>query len=114
MKVKTASFTMLQGSQVITNLKIPGAIPVFAEGQTVKFTIGANGQLKGPGFSIKFLSANSTENSFSSPSLTPTSLAASGIVEKTNNQPTQTSLSFSIVTFPGTISTTTYVDYTFE
>ncbi|MES2440727.1 MAG: hypothetical protein V4584_16795 [Verrucomicrobiota bacterium] len=43
---------------------VPAGIPKFKKGQTVKFTIGKKGELKGPGFSTKFLSADPTTSAY--------------------------------------------------
>jgi len=58
---KTFTFTVgevvssaTSGTQVITPAPPVKGIPKFVAGQQVKFTIGKKGELKGPGFNIKF------------------------------------------------------------
>jgi hypothetical protein len=45
-----------------TKTSVPSGVPKFKKGQKVKFTIGSKGELKGPGFSLKFKSPSPTAN----------------------------------------------------
>lgn len=49
---------------VVKKSAVPAGIPKFKKGQTVKFTIGSKGELKGPGFAIKFKAGSSTSNAY--------------------------------------------------
>lgn len=65
--VKTHTSQRIKGSTVTQNVAIPTGIPKFANGQKIKFTIGAKGQLTGPGFSIPFKTGTATENDYAKP-----------------------------------------------
>ncbi len=52
---------------------VPSGIPNFKFGQKVKFTIGANGELKGSGFSILYTDGVPAQNNYANKS-TPTAL----------------------------------------
>lgn len=55
-----------QGGQTAPTFRIPAGIPQFNAGQTVKFTIGRKGQLRGPGFSLALGENNADYNQYSS------------------------------------------------
>lgn len=73
-KGQTFSFTVRErvssavvGATVIPDAAIPSQIPTFQVGQVVKFTIGSKGELKGPRFTIKFLTDAGTSNAYANP-----------------------------------------------
>lgn len=89
----SSSSADLQG--VVKKAPIPAGVPKFKKGQKVKFTIGAKGELKGPGFSIPFKSTSDSANSYV---IAPTAKKPNGdigVVHKTvNHKPTAANLSF--------------------
>lgn len=52
------------GSTTVISYNIPAGIPNFNIGESVKFIIGKNGQLKGPGFSFPIESGNRDYNHY--------------------------------------------------
>lgn len=53
-----------QGSKTTQTFIVTGAVPKFNVGQTIKFTIGGKGQLKGPGFSLNLGEGNTSYNQY--------------------------------------------------
>lgn len=53
-----------KGSVTVQTFLVPAAIPKFNVGQKVKFTIGAKGQLQGPGFSLPLEMDNKDYNQY--------------------------------------------------
>jgi hypothetical protein len=53
-----------KGPVTVQTFLIPAAIPKFNVGQKVKFTIGAKGQLQGPGFSLPLEMDNKDYNQY--------------------------------------------------
>lgn len=54
--------TRTKGDDVTKNAKVPKDIPNFSKGETITFTVGKKGQLKGPGFSIVYRESEDGEN----------------------------------------------------
>jgi len=70
---------------------VPNGIPDFSKGQTVTFTIGKSGQLKGSGFSIVYRDAENGENYYANEGRN----GEVARVEKTKkNRPTEATLIF--------------------
>jgi len=53
-----------EGSKTTQTLVVTGNVPKFHVGQTIKFTIGAKGQLKGPGFILNLGEGNADYNQY--------------------------------------------------
>ncbi|GAA5125266.1 hypothetical protein JIN84_13860 [Luteolibacter yonseiensis] len=53
-----------KGSATVQTFQIPTGVPKFGIGQKVKFTIGKNGQLQGPGFSLPLEQGNNGYNQY--------------------------------------------------
>lgn len=81
---------------------VPGGIPKFKKGQNVKFTIGAKGQLEGPGFSMKFVLDEGFGNSYLYKNKGDVNHPGTGHVSKNaKNNPTRVDLSFFKSVFEG-------------
>lgn len=100
---------------------IPAGIPKFKLKQTVKFTIGAKGQLTGPGFSIPFLKSGSSAggNGYTNVVAGSRESPIVGLVIKNQGTvntgaPASASIIFSKYTVKGTTVTTNAVTYYFE
>ncbi len=113
--VRESFKTSLTGS--ISSAPVPAGIPKFNVGRKVTFTIGRNGELKGPGFSIPFLSPGGTNNvssyySFSRRNLTQSS--AQIFTDVGSQLETTGSLIFIKTTIRGRTPTATTVTYVFD
>lgn len=106
---------------IVSKAPIPAGIPKFKVNQSVKFTIGAKGQLTGPGFSIPFYAAgasaavnnytNVTQGSKESPMIAQVFKS----VETVNaGAPTNVSMIFSKYTVKGRTVTVNSVTYSLE
>jgi hypothetical protein len=90
-------------TKVKRNLPIPSGMPKFKNGQTVKFSIGPNGQLKGPGFSIPFLDTAANLNSYAIlPSLNLLSPFGATVSKNSSGKPNGCSLIFHKYRIAGT------------
>ncbi|WP_345716018.1 hypothetical protein, partial [Luteolibacter yonseiensis] len=78
-----------QGSETVASFRIPAGIPRFNVGQTVKFTIGRKGELKGPGFSLPLDQDNSDYNQYSSASTAKNPAQNTALLTKTSAGTTQ-------------------------
>jgi hypothetical protein len=80
------------------NVAVPKGIPDFAKGETITFTIGKSGQLKGSGFSIVYRESGNGENYYANEGRN----GEVASVEKTKkNVPTEATLIFYKNTFSG-------------
>ena len=107
--------TKTRGTKVTKNVPVPNGIPDFAEGQTVKFTIGAKGQLKGSGFSIRYRSDKGDVNLYSNNPSTSSIAGEAATVSKTRrDRPTDATLTFYRVRFSGFVPISHFVQYDLE
>ena len=119
---QTFSFTVTdkisnrtRGDDLTRNAPVPSGVPDFDEGQTVNFVIGARGQLKGPGFSIKFRADEADVNFYSNNRNSSRISGATAIVPKTHDdKPTDATLTFFRLRFSGFTPITHYVRYELE
>ncbi|GAA5123027.1 hypothetical protein JIN84_10855 [Luteolibacter yonseiensis] len=96
---------------------IPSGVPKFKKGQKVKFTIGSKGELKGPGFTIKFESPSALANAYiNKPKKGSTALNADAAVVRKNSlkKPVFAELSFFKTTGSGLKTTVYSVTYLLE
>lgn len=100
------------GNKITKGPVAPG-IPKFKKKQIVKFTIGAKGQLTGPGFSIPFdkETSSAAENNYNNFPLKDKQAGNGALVMKTNGVPSAATLVLSKNTIKGTKVTTNTVTY---
>ncbi|MES2440171.1 MAG: hypothetical protein V4584_13970 [Verrucomicrobiota bacterium] len=119
---KTFTFTVdekksykTKGVKLTKNAPVTDGVPDFAEGESVKFTIGKKGQLKGPGFSITHRTSEEGENFYSNNPSASSSKGDAARVEKTpKGRPTEATLTFYRISFSGFIPVTNTVTYKLE
>ena len=93
--VQTANSSKSVGTDVETKVPIPEGIPRFKVGQKVTFTIGRNGELTGPDFSIAYLNSTSIANSYAKQPTQKTASPVSGAVFKdSSGKPIATTITF--------------------
>ncbi len=93
---------------------VPSGIPKFTKGQKVTFTIGAKGELKGPGFSTSFSTGSITSNAYVDKQ-SGTTLPDQAIVFKNyKKQPEGVNLTFNKVNISGFSTSVHLVNYTLE
>lgn len=98
-----------------TSAPIPSGIPNFKKGQTVKFTIGTNGQLKADLMSIPIVLADSRSNMYYlRRSSNGSSTMSNGQLTKTNNVPETLVLSFSKTSGSGFQTVVQVISYVLE
>ncbi len=119
-KVTSATSVRTVGTKV-SKAPVPAGIPNFKLKQTVKFIIGAKGQLTGPGFSIPFFSKGSSTSGNGYTNVTPISKESPivGLVLKNQGTvkagaPVSASIIFSKYSVKGTTVTENVVTYYFE
>jgi hypothetical protein len=119
-KVSSVASVRTVGAKV-SKVPVPAGIPNFKLKQTVRFTIGAKGQLTGPGFSIPFYSKNSSAAGNGYTNVTPGNNESPivGLVLKNQGSanagtPASASIIFSKYSVQGTKVTTNAVTYYFE
>lgn len=101
-----------KGTHVTKNVGIPDGVPDFAVGDRVKFTIGNNGQLKGPGFTIKYRREEGHYNVYAKyPSLDSPKGSGAIVSKSPKDKPVKVALTFNRLSFSGIIPVTTSVDY---
>ena len=121
LKVAAVASAKTVGATVTRDVPIPAGFPKFKVKQTVKFTIGAKGQLTGPGFSIPFYKAGSCASGNSYTNVTPGSKESPVVALVLKNMGTvetgaaaSASIIFSKYTVKGRTVTTNSVTYQFE
>ena len=78
-----------------TKTSIPKGIPKFKKGKKVKFTIGKKGELKMPGYSIKFEADGGTSNAYvNKPKGSAPQGDAAIVFKDSNGKPTTVALTF--------------------
>lgn len=103
------------GSHVTRHVAVPDGMPDFNKGRIVKFTIGKNGRLIGPGFSITYRSSKSRINYYSNNPSGFSSEGEAATVSKTSrNKPTGATLTFYKFRFSGFKPVTNSVSYVLE
>ena len=101
-----------KGFHVTKNVGVPNGIPDFKIGDQVKFTIGSNGQLKGPGFNITYRRDEGKVNVYAKyPSATTTKGSGAVVSKSPKNKPVKVAMTFNRLNFSGIIPVTTTVDY---
>ena len=95
--------------------KVPTGIPKYAKGQTITFTIGSRGELKGPGFTTAFKSATARDSLYLEKQV-GSNLPDGAVVRKDSKlKPVFTELVFYKTTGAGTMSQAVYfVVYTLQ
>lgn len=117
MKVKDIIASHTEGTSVLKDKKPSKFLPGLKKGQKVNFTIGKKGELKGPGFNIKYVKSNvpSAPNDYVNKVKDPFKLSSVGKVEKnTKSKPTRAVLVFTIRKMAGFGINTYEVTYTLE
>jgi len=109
----TERFTArVKGFKVTKNVAVPDSIPDFAVGDSVKFTIGTKGQLKGPGFVITYRRDNGRTNVYHNrPTLNSPDGDAAVVHKSLTDKPVRTALTFYDFRFSGIIPVVTTVSY---
>jgi hypothetical protein len=101
-----------KGLKYTKNVPVPNGMPDFAVGDHVKFTIGSNGQLKGPGFIITYRRDESRFNVYANrPTLSSPEGSGATVSKSLKDKPVRVALTFDSLTFSGIIPVTTTVDY---
>lgn len=107
--------TSTTGSHVNKHAAVPDGMPDFRKGRIVKFTIGKNGRLNGPGFSITYRSSSSRINYYS---INPVGLSSEGdaatVFKTARNKPTGATLTFYKFQFSGFKPVSNSVSYVLE
>ncbi len=93
---------------------VPSGIPKFTKGQKVTFTIGAKGELKGPGFSTSFSTGSITSNSYVDKQSGGTVPDQAIVFKNYKKQPEGVNLTFNKITIAGYSSAVHLVNYTLE
>ena len=104
-----------KGDDAAKAAPVPAGVPNFSKGQKVKFTIGAQGQLKGSGFSIKFKGRVGFVNAYSNdPSWGSREGDAATVVKPERGAPSHATLNFFRFSFSGFIPVLNTVKYQLE
>ena len=119
---KTFTLTVTDKSSVRTkgvdadkNVPVPKGWPAFAEGDKVKFTIGDDGQLTGPGFSITFRDEKGRLNIYSNnPRFSSPKGQAATVIKNRKERVRKATLTFYRLRFSGLIPVTNTVLYELE
>ena len=101
-----------KGLRVTRDVGVPNGVPDFAVGDQVKFTIGSNGQLKGPGFIITYRRDGGRVNTYENrPTLNSPKGSGAAVYKSLKDKPVRVALTFDSLSFSGVIPVTTTVDY---
>lgn len=93
--VQEATSSQTRGTKVNHKAPIPDGIPKFTKGQKIKFAIGNKGELKGPGFSIAYLSSSANANSYAKlPSSKTVSPNGAAVFKSSTGQPVGATMTF--------------------
>ncbi len=115
MTVTERSSYRTEGDEGKKNVRIPEGFVKFKKGQRVEFVIGKNGQLKGPGFSIRFQSEEDQVNLYSNnPSLDSPEGESAAVSKTRKDKPTVVRLTFYQLKFSGLTPITNTVTYKLE
>ncbi|MEO5716181.1 MAG: hypothetical protein ABIT37_22060 [Luteolibacter sp.] len=107
--------TKTKGDNVTKNAPIPDGIPDFAEGQKVRFRIGAKGNLVGGEFNINFRRETGDVVIYSNnPTFSKPHGDAATVTKNSNGKPVAATLTFYRFRFSGFIPVTNTVNYVFE
>lgn len=92
-EVICAKATLTGGSR---KAPVPQGVPKFRKGQKVKFAIGSKGELKGPGFAIKFEADGVTSNVYVNRPKKGSKIQAdtASVFKDSANKPTAVALTF--------------------
>jgi len=93
------------------NVDVPNGIPDFSKGQTVTFTIGKSGQLRGPGFSIVYRDTDDGENYYANKGRNG---EVASVEKNKKNVPKEATLIFYKNSFSGVRPINYTVKYEFE
>lgn len=97
------------------NVPVPDGIPDFQEGQTVRFKIGLRGQLKGPGFAIRYRRSENRVNFYSNnPTVSSPQGDAARVSKTRSKEPKSATLIFYKLRFSGIVPITNSVRYELE
>lgn len=95
MTVQSVTSSQSVGKKIKSSVPIPTGIPSFKNGQTVKFTIGRNGELTAPGFSIPLLNSSANINSYAKlPNINSLSPNDAGVYKDASGKPVGSTLIF--------------------
>ena len=101
-----------KGLKVTKNVAVPDGIPDFSVGENVKFTIGSDGQLKGPGFIITYRTDEGRFNTYADkPTLKKPKGDAATVYKSDKDKPVRAALTFYDFHFSGLIPVVVTVDY---
>jgi hypothetical protein len=115
LKVTERETTRTKGLKTATNVALPAGIPDFAVGENVKFTIGRQGQLKGPGFVITFRRGTDRVNFYANrPTLSSPSGDAAAVRKNLRGKPVRAALTFYDFNFSGLIPVVVTAEYVLE
>ena len=104
-----------KGFKTTKNVGVPDGVPDFKVGDAVKFSIGNDGQLKGPGFRIKYRSDRGRYNLYANrPTFETTSGSLATVYKSPKDKPVRAAITFDRLSFSGIIPVTTTVNYEFE
>jgi hypothetical protein len=113
--VTDRSSVQKKGLRPLKNVRVPGEWPDLKKGDTVTFTIGRNGQLKGPGFSIRHRDDRGrTGFYYNTPSFDDTEGKFANVTSNGNGRPRKATVKFAKLSFSGIIPVTNTVQYEFE
>lgn len=93
--VQSVTSSQSVGKKSKSSVAIPTGIPGFKSGQSVKFTIGKNGELTGPGFSIPLINSSANINSYAKlPNINSLSPNDAGVYKDSTGKPVGSTLIF--------------------
>ncbi len=115
LRVTERSSIRAKGDDAPKAAPVPPGVPNFSKGQKVQFTIGARGQLKGSGFSIKFKGRVGVVNAYvNDPSWSAPEGDAATVVKTEEDAPSHATLTFYRFSFSGFIPVLKTVRYQLE
>lgn len=104
-----------KGDNADQNVPVPDDMVNFKKGQRVTFVIGRNGQLKGPGFSIRYETEQDQVNTYSNnPSVNSPEGKSAAVSKTPRDKPKVVRLTFYRVKFSGNTPITNTVTYKME
>ena len=110
--IHSATSSRAVGTKVTDKVPVPLGVPKFKLKQTVDFTIGKNGELNGPGFSIPLRSSSLNTNSYAKqPTQSTASPINASVFKDPKGKPVGIALTFYQYRITGTRLTINLVGY---
>lgn len=110
--IQSATSSRAVGTKVTDKVPVPLGVPKFKLKQAVRFTIGKNGELKGPGFSIPLRGSSLNTNSYAKqPTQTTASPINASVFKDAKGKPVGIALTFYQYRVTGTRLTISLVGY---